>query len=43
MAHDSGVESEIDRLEASGCVAIELTLAEMLAGFDVCKMDIDMV
>lgn len=43
VAHDSGVESEVDRLEASGCVAIELTLDEMLAGLDVCKMDIDMV
>lgn len=43
MAHDGGVEGQVDRLEASGCVAIELALNEVLAGLDVCKMDVDMV
>lgn len=30
-------------MKASGCVAIKLTLDEMLAWLDACKMNVDMV
>lgn len=43
MTHNSGIKGQVDRLKAFGCVAIKLTLHEMLTRLYICKMGVDMM